>query len=108
MKKILLLLFPLLLVGCTQKEEPTDCIKQYNRVYVDAVMCLHADRGCNYIGVIPGTQAKLPYLDYVHVDSLQNYRGDFVIQKGWKVCKCVPEDSHTRLRELPLRFDMNL
>ena len=49
MKKILLILFlPLFLLGCKEEdrtEESTDCIKQYNRVYVDAVMCLHGDRG---------------------------------------------------------------
>lgn len=106
MKRISLALLLLLLIGCTQKEEPTDCIKQYNRVYVDAVMCLHGDRGCEYIGVFPsklGSQLKFPYIDYLPIDELQDFRPEFCISDfgGYKICAyCVSDESHIKLKKI--------
>lgn len=107
MKKILLLLFPLLLLGCDQKEKPVDSIKQYNRVYVDACLCLHGDRGCEYIGIVPnahgGSQIRFPYIDYLPIDELQGFRPEFYFSdfRGYKICAyCVSDESHIKLKKI--------
>lgn len=104
MKKWILMLLPLILVGC-KEEEKKDSIQEYGCVYVDAMNCLHGDRGCEFIGIIPsdyGSQVRLPYIDYLPIDELSDYdEMDYIApHDDFSICAyCITDQSHAILKE---------
>lgn len=111
MKKILLLLLPFLLVGCKEEQEENCIDKGY--VYIDAVNCIHTKRACEGFGKTmnpKGGEIKIPYLEYIKIDSLENHnknawgkRESYLYGKKYSeihVCNiCVTENQYLMLKE---------
>ena len=101
MKKVLLLLLPLFLLGCKEEKVTESSIKKYNYVYIDCSNCIHTDRTCKHIGSNPHN-AKIPWINIVSMDSLETYdRGDIYYDyKDVFVCAfCVSDEDHQTIIE---------
>lgn len=114
MKRITLALLPLLLIGCSSKEEKEENCIDKGYVYIDAVNCIHTKRACEGFGktmnLFKGGEIKIPFLEYIKIDSLENYNKDKLGNResylyGDKyseihVCNiCVTENQYLMLKE---------
>ena len=70
---------PHLTISAFETKQEENCIDK-GYVYIDAVNCIHTKRACEGFGktmnLFKGGEIKIPFLEYIKIDSLENYNKD--------------------------------